>query len=341
MFHHRTSFILPALALLLAACGGQAATPTHAPIQEADASQFKQLAATQSSGRVVAISGDARGATVNVNDIQQGCSVQDCIPALDHPIFEAVPAAKAWLRDGDIVFGISYKGIHRAYPQRIMNWHEIVNDTIKGDPILITFCPLCGSALAFRREVEGGPVTFGVSGLLYNSDLIMYDRREGSLWQQFSGRAIAGPAAQRNERLQVLEIGTTTWGQWRRDYPHAQVLSRDTGYARDYNVYPYGTYERDNELYFGVQHTDKRLQIKTVVYGVRVGGRAKAYPLDTVRKAGEIVDRLGPDTIVIRQDTAGVVHALDRTTGRAITPLRTFWFAWAAFHPGTALYRPT
>ena len=337
------------LALALAACGGSQAaaiaTPTAQPINQATVHAIRvktnvALRADPFPPNHPPISKDPRGAKLNIQaDLQQGCYGPDCIPALDHPRFESVASAGSWLHAGDVVFTISLRGVHRAYPQRILNWHEIVNDTIKDEPIAVTFCPLCGSALAFERKVDGRTVTFGVSGLLFNSDLVMYDRREGSLWQQFSGQAIVGPAARRNEILKLVPIGTTSWGQWVRRYPHAQVLSRDTGYIRDYNVYPYGAYEQDNELYFGIKHTDTRLPLKTVVYGVELHGQSKAYPERLIALHRHIADRVGGDAIMIDEEPSGEVQATDVTAGQAIHPLRSFWFAWATFHPGTQIFR--
>jgi hypothetical protein len=289
----------------------------------------------------VPLSTDTREAKVDLAAVQPGCMVQDCIPAITNPQFNSAAAASRWLHDGDVVFGISYRGVLRVYPQRILNWHEIVNDTVAGSSVLVTFCPLCGSALAFHRILDGHAVTFGVSGLLYNSDLIMYDRRSGSLWQQFTGEAIVGPAAQRNDQLQQLPITTTTWGAWKHAHPSTQVLARRTGYDRDYDQYPYGSYEHDNEIYFGIQHTDRRLPLKTVVYGIEVAGAAKAYTADVLQKHRAIADVVGHHRIVIREDASGRVSAVDRTDGRTILPLRTFWFAWAAFHPNTDLFGST
>jgi hypothetical protein len=326
------------------------AVSTSPAAQASAIAVFKSLVAQQSDPRLdphqVRLSNDARGAKVDLAAVQQGCAVQDCIPAITEPQFDSAAAASRWLHDGDVVFGISYRGVLRAYPQRILNWHEIVNDTMAGDPILVTFCPLCGSALAFQRMVDRHTVTFGVSGLLYNSDLIMYDRRTGSLWQQFTGQAIVGPPAQRNEHLRELLIITTTWGAWKQAHPTTEVLSRQTGYDRNYDQYPYGSYEHDNELYFGIQHTDRRLPLKTVVYGVEVAGAAKAYTADVLRERRTIADVVGCHRIVIREDASGRVSAVDRTGRRTILPLRTFWFAWATFYPNTELlgntpFRPT
>ena len=335
-------FALLGLAMLLAACGGQSAAHSQTgSLQSAELARFKQLIAEQSNPSAdpqhVSLSADVRGAKVYLGDIEAGCAAQDCIPALIAPEFRSAASANSWLNDLDVVFGISFRGVQRAYPQRILNWHEIVNDTIDRTPVLITFCPLCGSALAFHRTVDGQTVAFGVSGLLYNSDLIMYDRREGSLWQQFTGRAIVGPAAQRNERLTEIGITTTTWGAWKHSYPRTQVLSQNTGYDRNYDRYPYGSYEQDNELYFGIQHTDRRLPLKAVVYGIQIGGKSKAYTADLLANRRVLADVIGGHRIALREEPAGTIRVLDLKTGRTILPLRTFWFAWAAFHPDTEL----
>lgn len=275
---------------------------------------------------------------INLSDVEQGClGGKDCIPSIDNPKFEGKDSANTWLNDSDIIFGLDYKGTQRAYPQRILNWHEIVNDTVSGDPIVITFCPLCGSAVSYERKVNGKVAQFGVSGKLYNSDLIMYDRLEESFWQQVTGEAIDGPAAERNEKLKPIYTATTTWGEWKKANPNTQVLSRDTGFTRNYDQYPYGTYEQDNQLYFGIKNTDTRLPLKAVVYGIEVNGRTKAYPLDFIDKRKVISDNFTGADLKIEKVSAGVKFT-NQTTGDEIIPLRTFWFAWAAFHPDTQLY---
>ena len=273
------------------------AVPTPPAAQASVIAAFKSLVTQQSDPRLdphqVRLSTDIRGAKVDLAAVQQGCAFQDCIPAITNPQFDSAAAASKWLYTSDVVFGISYRGVKRAYPQRILNWHEIVNDTIAGGPVLVTFCPLCGSALAFHRMMDGHAVAFGVSGLLYNSDLIMYDRRTGSLWQQFTGQAIVGSAVQRNEQFKELPITTTTWRTWKHAHPTTEVLSRRTGYDRDYDQYPYGSYEQDNELYFGIQHSDRRLPLKTVVYGIEVAGAAKAYTVDVLLRHRSLEDVVG------------------------------------------------
>jgi hypothetical protein len=226
----------------------------------------------------------------------------------------------------------------KAYPQRIMNWHEIVNDTFGEDNVAVTFCPLCGTAVSFKAVVNGEPAEFGVSGKLYNSDLIMYDRIEGNYWQQASGEAIVGPAARRDEYLDMLSTTTTTWKQWASEYPDTLVLSRDTGYARDYDHYPYGSYEEEESLIFGVQNTDdeNRLHPKDVVYGILVNGKAIAYA-DEALPVGQRAHTYNETQLTITKTEAGEVMFLNASTDEKIVPLRGFWFAWVAFNPDTAL----
>lgn len=289
--------------------------------------------------RDIALQNDFDGAKIAERELLQGCAGQDCIPSIDEPVFETAEQAGAWLDPEDRVFTIEYKGEFRAYPQRILNWHEIVNDTIAGDPIAITFCPLCGSAVAYEREVNGVITEFGVSGKLHNSDLVMYDRYEGNLWQQITGEAIVGPAARRDEYLAPVNIFTTTWAEWVAEHPETLVLSRETGFIRDYSAYPYGTYEEDDRLLFGVEGTDTTLQIKTVVYGVEAGGESKAYTEEALRRDGTIEDKLGGVPLLIEYTDADELYVTELLEGEDIPHVRLFWFAWAAFHPDTQLYQ--
>lgn len=289
--------------------------------------------------RDVDLQNDFSGAKVAKEDLLQGCFSKDCIPSIDKPVFETAQEADGWLADDDRIFALEYNGVVRAYPQRIMNWHEIVNDEADGTPIAVTFCPLCGSAVAFERTVDGVITEFGVSGKLHNSDLVMYDRYEGNLWQQITGEAIVGPAARRNEELNTVPIITVPWSQWKTEHPDTQVLSRETGFSRNYDQYPYGTYEENDELLFGVEGLDKSLQIKTVVYGVELDGASKAYPEEIFDETPKITDTIGDNSVTLERQANGEIAVTNTATGEEIIPIRLFWFAWAAFHPDTQLYQ--
>lgn len=286
----------------------------------------------------ISIQTDFTGAKVAKDDLLQGCSRIDCIPSIDNPVFETANDAESWLAPTDKVFALNFNGVTRAYPQRIMNWHEIVNDDISGIPVAITFCPLCGSAVAFERVVDGVVTELGVSGKLHNSDLVMYDRYEGNLWQQITGEAIVGPAARRNEKLKPIPIITVEWQQWKTEQPESEVLSRETGFTRNYDQYPYGTYEQDDQLLFGVEGLDNSLQIKTVVYGVELTSFSKAYPESVFDTNAVVEDILGNTNLRLEKQDNGEIRVTNLDTNEEIIPIRLFWFAWAAFHPETQLY---
>lgn len=272
----------------------------------------------------------------NLAKLMQGCPGKDCIPSIDSPKFESVEASDKWLNPDDIVFVIAYKGEARAYPQRILNWHEIVNDVIGGDPLVITFCPLCGSALAFDRRVDGQVLEFGVSGKLQNNDLVMYDRQTESLWQQITGEAIVGEYL--GKKLGQVSMDGMRWSQFKEEHPQGKVLSRETGFSRDYSVYPYGSYEQDRSTLFPVEGgVDERIHPKTVVYGVEVNGSFKAYQEDRIKKEDVVRDKVGNTNIEIAYKN-GEVKAQNLETNQDLVATRLFWFAWEAFHPETELY---
>ena len=273
---------------------------------------------------------------VNAGSIEFGCSGADCIPSIDEPVFESKESADQWLEPDDLVFTVKKNGVFRAYPQRILNWHEIVNDEIEGEPVAVTFCPLCGSALAFKRTIEGEPAEFGVSGRLLNNNLIMYDRNSGNLWQQETGEVIVGDLVEKDLELEPFSIGTTDWETWSSAHPQTEVLSRTTGYQRDYDRYPYGTYEEDGRLLFGLENEDDRLDVKAPGFGFEVDDYDVFFTEEAVKNVGR--KDLGLDGVngVVVSEEDGTVF-IELVDGARITPLRTFWFAWAAFHPDSVI----
>lgn len=291
------------------------------------------------AGKSVLYAEDVAGKE-NLGRLKQGCPFKDCIPAIDSPKFEPAAVADSWLGSEDIVFGLDYNGEQRAYPQRILNWHEIVNDEVDGEPIAITFCPLCGSALAFDRRVEGRVLDFGVSGKLHNSDLVMYDRQTESLWQQITGEAIVGEFF--GTRLTSIPMDTLRWREWRETHPGTEVLSRETGFLRDYAQHPYGTYEEDRAVYFPVENgVDETIHPKTVVYGVVVNDVAKAYTQKALEREtlddGVLTDLLGGERLRLSY-SKGEVFVENLSIKTEVIPTRAFWFAWKAFYPKAELY---
>lgn len=273
---------------------------------------------------------------VDPEKLQAGGPPKDGIPSIDEPRFETVEEADTHIEDNELVLALIYKKAKRVYPLQIMVWHELVNDVIAGDPILISYCPLCGSGIAFGRTIDGEAVEFGVSGKLYNSNLVMYDRKTNSYWTQIEGRAIVGELTGRE--LADVSMDTVVWRDWKKAHPDSEVLSRDTGADRPYGNDPYGNYYEDSFLFFPVEAEDDRVHPKTVIFGVEVKGKFKAYREDDLKKEKKIKDRVGGVRIELTRDKAGTVRVKNLESGDEIVKERDFWFAWYAFHPDTGLY---
>ncbi len=216
---------------------------------------------------------------VDPDAIRSGGPPPDGIPPLDEPKFQTA-ASVNWLYNVEPVLSIEVNGETRAYPIQIMTWHEIANDTIAGVPVTISYCPLCNSALAYDRRVGDRILDFGTSGSLFNSSLVMYDRQTESLWTHFEGKAVVG--ALTGERLTTLPIAMTSWEKFRDAHPDALVLSRVTGFRRDYGRNPYPGYDDVNTSPFLFNGpVDGRLAAKARVVVVRSDdGPAVAVPLD-------------------------------------------------------------
>jgi len=273
---------------------------------------------------------DLRGALVESTEIQRGGPPKDGIPAIDRPKF--VLARAASMKPGERILGVERNGEAKAYPVRILNWHEVVNDSVGGEPVAITYCPLCGSGVTFSRLVKGKRRSFGVSGLLYNSDVLLYDRETSSLWSQILGKAITGAA--KGERLVIVPTAHTSWEDWLSRHPDTLVLSEDTGYARDYSRDPYAGYDVNPLILFPVANSSSRFDSKEVVLGVEVGGERKAYPFAELAKTGgEVIDTIGGRGIRVLYDprhrTARVLDA----SGKELPGVMAYWFAWYAFYP--------
>lgn len=318
-FRKRSLLLAAAAAAALSALGGPAAAPDSA----------------QTNGF------DLGGAIVPLQAIERGGPPRDGIPAIARPKF--VGAADASLRASDRVLGLEHKGVARAYPVRILNWHEVVNDRLAGDPVAITYCPLCGTGMAFDARVAGSGVAreliFGVSGLLFNSDVLLYDRATESLWSQLRQQAISGPL--KGATLRALPLEHTTWEDWQRRHPRTQVMSFDTGFARDYERDPYAGYDTVNRLMFDVQHRDARLKPKEWVLGLSLANESKAYPFAALaRRAGKdgwFDDRLAGKPIRIHYDARHRTARAQDSNGQPLPSVTAFWFAWVAFHPDTGL----
>lgn len=295
--------------------------------------------------------------------VRSGGPGKDGIPSIDRPRFHSADAADAALEDGDKVVGLYLDGEARAYPQRILVWHEIVNDEFQDEPVSIAYCPLTGTALGFHR----GDTELGVSGRLVNSNLVMYDRATDSEWPQILGVAIDGPLA--GQGLEEVRVIWTTWGAWKARYPDTRVLSHETGHVRNYRRDPYGSYNPISGYYlpessrlFPVMVESRRLPPKATVLGFRTAAGAAAVTTDALRDEAVIDLTVGGRHYSVIHDsgldTGWVFHNPRRTDIRvedlqfgpqgvsgggteglvAVNAFEAMWFAWQAFYPDTLLY---
>jgi hypothetical protein len=268
---------------------------------------------------------------------------KDGIPSIDDPRFVGVDEADEFLDAREPVAILELGPAARAYPLQILTWHEIVNDEIGGEAVAVTYCPLCNSTVAFRREIDGRPVEFGTTGMLRNSDLVMYDRATESWWQQITAEAVVGELT--GERLEVLPSQILSWEDVQRLHPAAEVLSRDTGFDRDYGANPYTAYDADPEsqpfLFEG--EPDRSLPPKERVAAIRTGDRsAVVYPFSRLAQEAPINDTVGERPVVVFFDP-NVASALDssqlsegRDVGAAAVFGRTAQGRTLTFRPGSA-----
>ena len=258
---------------------------------------------------------------IRLEEIVWGGVRKDGIPALNDPKHLS-PAGATYITDDELVFGVEINGDVRAYPLRMLDWHEMFNDVIGGVPVALAYCTLCGSGILFETLVEGRAerFVFGSSGFLFRSNKLMYDQETHSLWNQFTGRPVVGPLTGSDIELNVRPVAITTWKHWLARHPDTKVLSLDTGFDRDYTpVRPYASYFSSSDLMFPALVEDTRLKPKDYVFALRSGVHEKAWPLSEFAGGRVINDRIGTLDIVLIGDAASrTVRAYD-ARGRDFT----------------------
>ncbi len=262
---------------------------------------------------------------VDLTEIFSGGPPPDGIPPIDDPVFESVDEARAWLQDQSPVIALEINGDARAYPLAILIWHEIANDVVGDVPVAVTFCPLCNSAIVFDRRVEDKTLRLGVSGLLRNSDMVMWDNVTQSFWQQLTGEAIVG--AYVGTQLPLVPSQVVGFGDFAAEYPDGRVLSRETGHNRSYGRNPYVGYDSSVEPFLFQGETDPRLPALEHVLAGIVGNQPIAYPFSVLSKRRVVNDTVGGVNVVaFWQD--GAVSALDAATidnSRVIGTAALYW----------------
>ncbi len=277
---------------------------------------------------------DLEGALLPREEIRGGGPARDGIQSVDEPEFVAVGEAH-WVVESNPVLGVAVGDETHAYPVHLIEPHQIVNDEVGGVPVVVTYDPLVAVPRAYRRDVEGKTLTFGVSGLLCNSNFLLYDRETESLWLQFTGEAIAGPMA--GKKLERIPIRQELLSTWLSRHPLSRVLSRPRPTKIDYRYSRYTRYMVQDKIVFPVKARDDRFHAKELVVGVVVDGRPRAYLGSLVTKAGgKVEDELGGKKIELVYSTDDGIFSYDVEEGVDVT--EAYWFAWKAFHPDTEVW---
>lgn len=273
---------------------------------------------------------------VPASKILRGGPPRDGIAAIDKPIF--MPAHRATLVADEAVIGVQLNGIAKAYPIRILNRHEVVNDSFAATRVVVSYCPLCGSGVVFLLPEVVASSAFGVSGLLYNSDVLLYDRDSESLWSQLRLQAISGK--HRGENLTLLAATHTSWGEWQKRFPDSLLLSEASGPNKNYSHNPYGAYETSEQLWFPIEHKSDVLPAKERVLGLSINGVDIAYPYSELTKSAARFEDLvaGRYVTIVWSPASRSAYVLD-SEGRQLPTVSAYWFAWFGFHPQTLIYR--
>ncbi|WP_299552022.1 DUF3179 domain-containing protein [Seonamhaeicola sp.] len=309
---------------------------------------------------------------IPVNEVKDGGPGKDGIPSIDNPVFINANEA-SFIRGDELIVGIILDGQAKAYPHKILDWHEIVND----NSVTINYCPLTGSALGWKSYSNKEKTTFGVSGLLYNSNLILYDRNTDSNWSQMRLQCVNGALI--GDTPEITRIIETNWLTWQALYPNTKILSLDTGFSRDYNRYPYGDYKINHQRFiFTASPSNSSLPSKERVFAIIEEEKSKAYQFSKFKNGKAFKDLFnGKEHLVVGNEHLITAFKLDGTHanlefeydfndsktffkdnenntwnvfGEAISGPRTgevldnskamvsFWFALAAFYPNPEIY---
>ena len=312
---------------------------------------------------------------IPLDKIKGGGPPKDGIPSIDNPVFAEIQDSQ-FMSDSDTVIGLYINGEARAYPLFILVWHEIVNDTVGGVPVAVTYCPLCYTNQVFERVIDGQEVEFGTSGKLYNSNLLMYDRLTDSYWSQALGLAVKGELT--GHELNLVPFDVITWGDWKELYRDTLVLTTDTGHIRSYATDPYGNYYTEPRIMFPVEHSDDRLHPKEIILGFEEDGVYKAFRQSDAESHAVINDVVGGSPVLVVSLYSENARAFDRTVDGTILSFEYdadsdkivdtltnsewnyegfavsgdyagmqlqriayspgFWFEWVAFHPDTLVF---
>jgi len=290
--------------------------------------------ATKSSRQIFETDGVKH--SVPLDEIRQGCFGRDCIPSVENPKFISVKEAQEILDAKDIGIGLNHKGEQRFYSFNMLVTKEIVNDTIAGNPVLVTYCPLCGTGIVFDRVVNGVTQEFGVSGMLWQSNLLMYNRAEKeddiSLWSQVLGEAVLG--INTGDKLEIISSDIVQFENWTSKHPETKVL--DTGKIGD--PYNGAYYEVASSFEPNFDEDSSPLEPSEYVFGLEINNQFKAYPRKDIL-GGQTRDTFAGKNIIIEKDEIGTVRFYEEGKTKDLNIVTGFWFSWVAAHPETELLK--
>lgn len=282
------------------------------------------------------------GVSSSISDIVTGSILQDAVPAIDHPKFESVSVADQYLNNDGLGIRIDVNHRARFYPYQILVWHHVVNDVLDSQALLIAYNPFAMSGAVYQRSIQGIVYDFGLSDKIADSNLLLYDRTTHSLWDPMKHEAIDGD--RKGTILMRYPSSVMSWNTFKQTYSTGEVLSRETGYSRDYTHDPYGDYKQDASVLFPVAHKDDRLSSKALVYGIEWNEKQKVYPVAVLEKQSMIADVIDTTRISVeRNEKTGLVRAFQvdasGTHQTEIPVTESYWFAWANAFPETQLFK--
>ncbi|MBI2474029.1 DUF3179 domain-containing protein [Candidatus Uhrbacteria bacterium] len=279
---------------------------------------------------------------IDLDEIMTGTFDEDAIPAIDAPVYESIASADVYLNNDGYGLVVENDDAVRFYPYQILVWHQVVNDTFGKTRLLVTYCPLCFEGVVYQAHPDASEAfSFGVSGKIWNNNTLLFDRSSHSLWSQLLGEALVGPRT--GAKLDRYPSYSTTWASFKEAYSSAEVLSRETGYIRDYTQDPYERegYYSSSAIWYPLSHEDGRLEAKELVYGYQSGDFQKAYSQEWIKQAGSIQDMIGSESFKLIWDedlqTARLFSQLSGDSELETEhPLqKMFWFCWATMYPDT------
>jgi hypothetical protein len=293
----------------------------HAVVQEEAAEAERETAFSN-----IGLKTNTAISSIPLSEVLGGGPAKDGIPAILDPKFITVEAATEWLDDEGLGIIYEHEGVTRYYPYAILYWHEIANDNIGDHYFTVTFCPLCGSSIIFDRENNGEIDTFGVSGKLWESNLMMYDHKTESLWSQILGEAKVGDRT--GEELKILGTNIITFAEVKENHPTAEVLSKETGHQRSYGDSPYGDYEENNSLFFPVSNEDEAFHKKELFYIVNVGEKSVGFMRTDLLEAGSAEVDVDGQTIRAKTKESGEITVTNLATEKELPGYIAMWFSW-------------